>query len=172
VIEEIDGTLIVRTRDGRLHFDVMDIYGDTLAIQLIHHFDPIPLSRHTPRIQFDQLVICRETWRFDADEIPFAYEKDEADRFVGARRWMHDNELPRFVFANTPAEEKPFLVDFASPVSVNIFAKAVRRVANADEAEPLVTVTEMLPAPDQTWLTDREGQRYTCEFRIVGVDMQ
>jgi hypothetical protein len=35
-----------------------------------------------------------------------------------------------------------------------------------------VTVAEMLPAPDQTWLTDARGQRYTAELRVVAVDQK
>jgi hypothetical protein len=172
VIEDLDGALTVRTRDGRLRFDVIELLGDALTLRLLHHFDPIPLSKHTPRINFDQLVVCRETWRFTPDEATFAREKTEADRFINARRWMHTHELPRFVFVKTPAEEKPFYVDLASPISVEILAKAIRRVADSDASEPLITVTEMLPAPDETWLTDRQGGRYTCEFRIVALDKQ
>ncbi len=33
-----------------------------------------------------------------------------------------------------------------------------------------VTITEALPAPEESWLRDDEGRRYTCEFRIVVVD--
>jgi hypothetical protein len=171
--EEDDGALIVRSRDGRLRFDLIELLGDVLSFQLLHNFDPMPLSEHhTPRIQFDQLVVCRETWRFKTDGIPFAYVKDEADRFVSARRWMHAHQLPRLIFIKTAVEPKPFFIDLASHVSVNLFAKAVRRLANSNLAEEPITVSEMLPAPDQTWLTDREGRRYTCEFRIVGVDMR
>jgi hypothetical protein len=35
-----------------------------------------------------------------------------------------------------------------------------------------VTVAEMLPAPDQAWLTDAQGQRYTTELRVVAVDQR
>jgi hypothetical protein len=28
----------------------------------------------------------------------------------------------------------------------------------------------MLPTPDQAWLTDAQGQRYTAEVRMVAVD--
>jgi hypothetical protein len=59
-------------------------------------------------------------------------------------------------------------VDFDSPVYVSIFAKAVRRLARRDPGAKL-TVSEMLPTPEQTWLTDDEGQRYTSELRFVAV---
>ena len=35
-----------------------------------------------------------------------------------------------------------------------------------------MTVVEMLPAPDQAWLTDARGQRYTAELRMVAVDQK
>jgi hypothetical protein len=31
-------------------------------------------------------------------------------------------------------------------------------------------VTEMLPTPDQAWLTDARGLRYSAELRVVAVD--
>ena len=91
-------------------------------------------------------------------------------RFLAARRWAAANEIPRFAFVKVPVEPKPFYVDFDSPVLVNMFAKAVRRCAEKAGAGAVVTVTEMLPAADQTWLPDGEGKRYTCELRMVVVD--
>jgi hypothetical protein len=73
------------------------------------------------------------------------------------------------VFVVSPAEPRPFYVDFDSPVYVNILAKAVRRLARQDPGGRL-TVTEMLPTPDQTWLTDDAGNAYTAELRFVAVD--
>jgi hypothetical protein len=35
-----------------------------------------------------------------------------------------------------------------------------------------MTVVEMLPAPDEAWLTDAEGQRYTAELRLVARDQK
>ena len=48
----------------------------------------IPPLRHAPRVLIDKLVIHRETWRFRRDELDFAAKKDEASRFLGARRWL------------------------------------------------------------------------------------
>ncbi|MBO4210621.1 hypothetical protein, partial [Micromonospora echinofusca] len=49
--------------------------------------------------------------------------------------------------------------------------KAVRRLARQDPSGRL-TVTEMLPTPEQAWLTDDEGNRYTSELRFVAVDQR
>jgi hypothetical protein len=37
--------------------------------------------------------------------------------------------------------------------------------------EGRVTLTEMLPAPDQLWLPDADGCVYTSEFRMVAWDL-
>ncbi|WP_440902621.1 hypothetical protein, partial [Actinosynnema sp.] len=72
-------------------------------------------------------------------------------------------------FVVSPAEPRPFYVDFDSPVYVNVLAKAVRRLARQDPAARLV-VSEMLPNPEQAWLTDGEGAKYSSELRFVAFD--
>lgn len=69
----------------------------------------------------------------------------------------------------SPAEPRPFYVDFESPVYITILAKAMRRLARKDPAAR-VKVSEMLPTPEQAWLTDDEGRTYTSELRFVAVD--
>jgi hypothetical protein len=70
------------------------------------------------------------------------------------------------VFVVSPTEPRPFYVDFDSPVYVTIFAKAVRRLARQDP-DARLRISEMLPNPEQTWLTDDQGERYTSELRLV-----
>ncbi len=60
-------------------------------------------------------------------------------------------------------------MDFDSPVYVNILAKAVRRMARKEPGGRAV-FTEMLPSPEQAWLTDDQGEAYTSELRFVAVD--
>ena len=116
-------------------------------------------------------MICRETWRFAPQEIGFAYEEDEASRFLAARHWMRKFGLPRFVFIKSPVERKPFYVDMDSPVYVNIFAKLIRRTSESSFSNQTVTVVEMLPTHDQAWLIDAKGNHHTSEFRMVMVDL-
>ncbi|WP_285792328.1 lantibiotic dehydratase, partial [Micromonospora sp. NBRC 101691] len=124
---------------------------------------------HSPRVTVDRMVVARESWRFVAGELGFVDERVESRRFVRARQWRAGLDLPRWVFVTVPGEPRPFFVDFDSPVYVNIFAKAVRRLARRDVGGRL-TVTEMLPTPEQVWLTDDVGNRYTSELRFVAVD--
>jgi hypothetical protein len=48
----------------------------------------------------------------------------------------------------------------------------IRRTLASDRANEPITVTEMLPQPDELWLRDHEGQRYTSELRIVAHDLK
>ncbi|GAB1334026.1 hypothetical protein ACE1SV_06160 [Streptomyces sp. E-15] len=128
-----------------------------------------PEGAHTPRITVDRMVLARETWHLPVADADFADEKAEAARFVRARHWQRRHELPRFVFVVSPTEPRPFYVDFDSPLYVTILAKAARRLARTDPGARL-KVSEMLPTPEQAWLTDDEGRRYTSELRFVAVD--
>jgi hypothetical protein len=52
-------------------------------------------------------------------------------------------------------------VDFASPVYVELLCKMVRRELASDHPEKQVELSEMLPTPEQNWLQDASGQKYT-----------
>jgi hypothetical protein len=167
-VEDRDGRLVVVLPDGA-EFGLLDAYANTLTQRVMDRFTLRPEGDHTPRITLDKVVVARETWSFPARELAFAEEKTEAKRFVRARSWQREHELPRFVFVVSPAEPRPFYVDFDSPVYLTILAKAARRLARKDP-DARLTVSEMLPTPEQAWLTDDEGRRYTSELRFVAVD--
>jgi hypothetical protein len=74
------------------------------------------------------------------------------------------------VFVKVPVEQKPFFVDFDSPIFVEILSKMVRRTIDNSPSDALVSMSEMLPGLDQCWLPDADGNVYTCELRMVAVD--
>jgi hypothetical protein len=117
-------------------------------------------------------VISRESWSFQAVDLKFIDEKDEHERFLEARRWMGKHGLPRFAFAKLPVEVKPIYVDFDSLIYVEMLTKLVRRTLASDHAHEPITVTEMLPRPDELWLRDHQGHQYTSELRIVAHDLK
>jgi hypothetical protein len=162
--------LVVRTRDGALAFDLPTVMAQLLTWLVISKFRLLPPRVHQPRLTIDRVVIAREAWSFAPNEMAFAFERDEADRFLAARRWARQRALPRDVFVRAPTEKKPFYVDFTSPACVNIMSKIIRRSAEGGAATSPVTLTEMLPGKNDTWLIDRDGNRYTSELRIVAVD--
>ncbi|AYL40375.1 lantibiotic dehydratase [Streptomyces fungicidicus] len=170
VVEEHGGDLVVRLPDGAT-FPVTDVFSHVLTTLSMDLFRLLPQDDHTPRVTLDRLVVARETWRLPAAGADFADEKDEARRFVRARRWRARLGLPRYVFVVSPTESRPFYVDFDSPVYITILAKALRRLARGDQ-RGMVTITEMLPTPEQSWLLDDEGRRYTSELRFVAFDTE
>lgn len=170
LIDETADGLVLRTRDGRLSFDIIDAFADVLSGLSANSFKLLRPAAHTPRVSFERLIVCRETWRFAPAEMTFAFEKDEAERFVAARRWARAQSIPRFVFTKSPAETKPVFIDFDSPALLDVFSKMVRQYAESGETA-LVGLTEMIPSLDEIWLPDAEGQRYTSEFRIVALDL-
>jgi hypothetical protein len=170
VIEPGPRGLIARTRDHRLQYDLLEFYGEALSNEVLEYMDFIPSRAHLPRINIDRLVIQRESWQFPMADLQFALAENEADRFMGARRWRQRHQLPRYAFVRVPLELKPFYLDFDSPVYVEILAKMLRRTMAEKNAPQILSVSEMLPSCDQIWLPDAQGLKYTCEFRITAVD--
>jgi hypothetical protein len=172
VLNERDAAIeVVSLADGR-HFHILEAFSDLLFAFVMNKASWIPPLRHAPRVLIDKLVIHRETWRFCKDELDFAAKKDEASRFLGTRRWMKSHGLPQKAFVKSALEVKPFYVDLESPVLVEIFCRAIRRMSSsAGEGDELV-FSEMLPGPQQLWLKDARGGSYTSELRFAIVDLK
>src|SRR5262249_31385492 len=158
VVENTAAGLIVRTRDGRVRFGIIEVFADLIMSVVANHFHIQGCEKHTPRVSIDRVVVSREAWSFHPGELEFAREEGGAGRFLSARRWARAHAMPRFVFVKAPVEKKPFYVDFDSPVYVDLFAKAVRRTSRERLADDRITVTEMLPRPEEAWLPDGEQQ--------------
>ena len=162
--------LKVKSRDGGLRFDLLDMMAAELLIIVSDQFKMFPSSRHTPRVTIDRLIVNRESWSFSPAEMEFSYEDGEVERFVRARQWARSHGIPRFVFVKSPLETKPFYCDFESPIYVDIFSKAIRRAGESNSFTARFSVTEMLPVHDEVWLPDAEARRYSSELRVVAVD--
>jgi len=170
VVEDTAEGLIVRDRADTHRFPALVYFQRLLWRESLGNFKLLPKAPHLPRIRLDGLVIQRETWSVPCGDLRFAFEKTESERFIGARRWARLAGLPRWVFARLPQELKPVYLDLASPASVEVVAKLIRRAAELSEETTIVSFSEMLPDPTQTWLVDGAGRRYTSELRIVAVD--
>ncbi|MEV0608917.1 amino acid adenylation domain-containing protein [Polymorphospora rubra] len=170
VLEPVDGVLTVRSRDGRYRLPLTEVIGEPLMLQMIQRFDILRPADHQPRVTVDRVVLARESWRFTAADLDFARITDEGERFRSVRRWQAGIGLPRHVFVKTPVEKKPFHLDLASLASVDVFCRAVRRTVDGAGDAATLRLSEMLPGPEQSWLTDAEGRRRTAELRLVAVD--
>jgi hypothetical protein len=162
VVEDAGGELRVRTRDRQRSFDIVEMFEAYLQLASETHFYPLPAIPHAPRVTIDGLILTREGWTFDPAELSFV-KATGLDCFLGARRWAEHHDLPRFVFLRVPQEPKPCFLDLESPVYIRILARLVRQAS-------IVRLSEMLPAPDQTWLPDAERNTYTAELRMAMLD--
>jgi amino acid adenylation domain-containing protein len=169
-LEELDGRLTVRRRSGGVAHDLVEVLADPLSLGLSQYFRLVPSAAHTPRVTIDRLVVQREAWSFPAEQLRFADIIDEPERFLAARRWVREHDLPRYVFVRATGEQKPIFADLSSLASVDLLARAARRAARHPGGQGSIGVTEMLPTPQQLWLTDDQGRRYTSELRICAVD--
>jgi hypothetical protein len=168
-VEDGDAGLeVVGHADGR-RFDLLDFLQMALTAQTIGAFKMLGSRPHSPRITIDRLIVSRESWRCRVDGVEFARAATEAERFAGARRWAGGLGMPRFLFARTPLERKPFYLDLDSPVSVEIFAREVRRTFDRIPGAH-VGLSEMVPGLDGAWLADARDRRYASELRFVAVD--
>ncbi|MEU2957376.1 lantibiotic dehydratase [Streptomyces albidoflavus] len=165
-----DGRVVARAGADGPEFDLVELLAEAIGFKVVSRFQPMTARRHTPRVTVDKLVVCRESWRFHPAELAFAREKDEAARFTAARAWAREHGIPRFVFVKAAHETKPFYVDLDSPLFVNAFAHVVRGAPEQPDGSLTISVGEMLPTTEQTWLKDRQGQSYTSEFRVIAVD--
>ncbi|WP_326555617.1 non-ribosomal peptide synthetase [Micromonospora sp. NBC_01813] len=191
------GTLMVRSRDGRLALPLVEVLGDLLAAGVVQHFKvttsqaassetvPVPAAGpgrsakrggtatesvvRTPRVTIDRLVVSRQGWAYQAGQLTFAGTADEAQRYRQVRAWARRHDLPRHVFLRTEGEEKPIYLDLTSLVSIDLLARAVRRAQRNAGPQARVAVTEMLPGPEHFWLTDAAGRPGPAELRVVAV---
>jgi hypothetical protein len=170
IVERDADGLWVSARDGRARFDAIEFLGHFFALKCATMFGLFPDAAHMPRVSIDDVVVSRERWQSPAGAVEWAWAPTPLERFVGARRWMQSQSVPRFVFVKAPVERKPCYVDFDSLVYVDALAKLVRQSGKSAAAAGPITITEMLPTLDRLWLVDAEGRRYTSEIRLVAVD--
>ncbi|GLV55538.1 hypothetical protein KDH_23820 [Dictyobacter sp. S3.2.2.5] len=170
ILEERDGQLLVSTHDGVQQFPLLHVLEYFLSLLVCDLWKPLPAARHTPRISIDRLVVCRESWRFSLEELPFLACSTLIEEYTEVRRWRREYSLPRFLFVRIPGERKPVYCDLASPISAQILVKGLRSAQMGQQREQTVVFTEMLPDVEHCWLMDAQNNHYTSELRMVVVD--
>jgi hypothetical protein len=117
-------------------------------------------------------VVSREKWTLPATEPAFAGHADQSTRYLQARAWAARHGLPRHVFLRLSGERKPIYADLTSLASIDLLCRGLRRARRNAGPDAKVTIAEMLPGPDQAWLFDAQGRRYTAELRMVATDLR
>ncbi|HET7047363.1 MAG TPA: lantibiotic dehydratase [Solirubrobacteraceae bacterium] len=154
-----DGDLV--DRDGSLRVALTDALGIAIFIAGVRLFELLPEDEHVARVTVGHTVLRREGWNVPADEVPRDAEVLSA--------FARERGMPRRLFAKSPLERKPMYLDVESPVLARILSRHARRAA-AQAPGAAIRFTEMLPTPEQCWLSDAEGNRYVSELRLVAVD--
>lgn len=162
--------LIVRHKINGWESTLTNALGDFLFLAVINHFGILHKRAHAPRVTIDSLVVHRESWTFSAEDLPFVREPDECDLFRMAREWKNSRCLPDTAFLKMAWEAKPVYIDFFSIISIRMLAKQVRNALDDFAANSRkLTFSEVLPAFNELWLADSEGNHFTSELRLVAI---
>ncbi len=122
-------------------------------------------GRHIPRITIDRVVVVRESWRTTVAEA-WPTRSGGLPEYLAIRRLRLALGLPERLFVKIRTEVKPVYVDLTSPRYVSALATMLRSARERAGDETEVTMTELLPGPDQAWLPGPGGQRYFSELRV------
>jgi Lantibiotic dehydratase, N terminus len=171
-VHMMNGRLVATAGDKT--FDILDVFSEVLLGLVVDRMRITDQTSYSPRITIDRLVVNREAWWFEPSALSFANCRGEAERFLEARRFWHEEGLPRHAFVKSPLEDKPIYVNFESPVLVNLLARAIRRLCREPVAgAPTgVRITEMLPDLDRVWLASSNSETHTSELRLVAFDLR
>jgi hypothetical protein len=153
-----NGEVVDRAQTFRL--PLAELLFFPIFVAAVRSFDPV--GDDTPgRMTIGRTVVRRAQWTASAHELAAAGD-DLSD-------WARRHRLPRRVFARSPLERKPMLVDFESPTLRRILRRwSASTAERAPDAR--MTLTEMLPGPRDCWLQDDTG-RHASELRLVAVDL-
>jgi hypothetical protein len=156
----VQGTDVV-DRAGELRVGVVDAFFLPIFVSGVRAFELLAESEHSPRQQIGNTVMRRESWNVRAADIPQRAEDLPA--------FARERGMPRRVFTKSPIERKPMYLDTDSAVLGRILCRQARQAA-ASDPDARIRFSEMIPAPEDCWLHDPDGNRYVAELRLVGVD--
>ncbi|MEU1844742.1 lantibiotic dehydratase [Micromonospora sediminicola] len=167
-VHDVAGELTVVDPDGG-RVPLLELLGDFLA-ECTVHAGKWTAGEHTPRITVGRMVLTRETWRTTVDETGIADAAGEQGRYLAVRAWRRRHGMPERVFVRVGTEIKPCYVDFRSTVYASSLWSMLRAARRAAGGQVPVVVSELLPGPEQAWVPDADGNRYTSELRMQVVD--
>ncbi|MFD5467360.1 lantibiotic dehydratase [Kitasatospora sp. NPDC127059] len=169
VVLEQDGELVAGAGDAGWTAPVLECFGEFVSALAADLFQILPPAERTPRVVIGDVTVARASWRFALADVPAGATRAKDVGHDRLRAWAAAQGMPRHVFVRTPLERKPFYVDWHAPLLVENLGRLVRKM-RAEGTGGWIKVAEMLPAPDQLWLTDPHGRRFTSELRLVAVD--
>lgn len=170
VVSDRDGELVAEAPGCRWAAPVMECFGEFLSALVFDLFQLRPPAPQVARLAIGDVVISRARWRVPVADVPVDVPRSRDLAHDRLRTWAAERGMPRHVFARTPQGRKPWYVDWHAPLLVENVARLLRRLREESPDDGWLEVVEMLPAPDELWLSDPDGHRYTSELRLVAVD--
>ncbi|MFU8874621.1 lantibiotic dehydratase [Micromonospora sp. SL4-19] len=167
-VERVGAEFVAAFPDGR-RWPLTEVFGNLLAALLLDSFKLLDAAPHTPRITIDRLVVVRRTWRTTVAECGLAGVAGEPERYLAVRRWRHRLGLPERVFVKVGTEVKPCYVDLTGPLYAQSLCAMVDAAARTGP-DVAVVVSELLPDPERSWVTDAQGRGYVNELRLQITD--
>lgn len=132
-----------------------------------------------PRVQLGGLVLQREMWKMPSESFPLKEAtEDSSEYFQRVHKWRKTHEIPTRVYARVDflgsdeedeergvdrgafSNRKPLGVDFESWYSVQLLERLVR------SSNKRIVLTEALPDPERTWLTDTDNHGHVSELLL------
>ncbi|MGY0231870.1 lantibiotic dehydratase [Longispora urticae] len=165
-----EGDDLVATGPDGQRWPLLEMFSGWLSLHALDAFKLTAAAPRTPRVTIDKVVVARETWRTTVAATGLADIKDERARFLGVRRWRRELGLPEQVYVKVGTETKPFYTDLSSPHFTRSLCSMLRAAAVDGGGDVSVTVSEMLPVPDQAWVPDAAGRTYFSELRLQLTD--
>ena len=135
---------------------------------------PTTPIRHYPRTIVGNVVMERERWDIEQTQVPRpAAGETDFSFYCRLRDWQQSLGLPDQVFVRINhatmqrniEDHKPIMIDFRN----YLLAHSFMRLIEPDDYG--LTVTEMLPAPDDLFF-QHDGQRYVSELQLECYDMR
>lgn len=146
---------------------LIEFFAYFLSATAVNMFRGLSADSHSPRVSIDRLVLFRETWRVAmADLNDLLSLQGDAERYLAGRRLVARLRLPNRCFVKIATERKPVYVDFTSPLYVASLCTMMRAARDKHGSDIALTIAEMLPTPDQTWIPDAAGNHYFGEIRL------
>ena len=122
-----------------------------------------------PRHRVDDIVLLRKAWLLDRQELLAQIVScDSSEAFARINQWRSKTDMPDCIFVREPLaggvenpDIKPQLIDFRSPLFVDIF----RQILEIDM--PRIAVEEALPNPDSGHIASWEcGEQRAFEIHL------
>jgi hypothetical protein len=123
----------------------------------------------SPRICYRSLVLQRAQWRIPLAAVPVRLPaQTDFERLAGLLAWLNHSKLPDHFFVSYSLRnsdsldageiaQKPVFIDMKSAFGLFLFERILQ------EANGVMTVVELLPSRDHTWVT-RDSEQYVSEF--------